>query len=129
MQHHESQHTTFLKEVLVRAKVGVADFERHSGHFQRLLVSAELFRTCGKLEAETLDQCMDYNRLYEHIMTWETRPHTDLLETLAEDLIDFCFRDPKVDACRVTIVKPDIYHNASGAGICFSRRRSDHPQS
>jgi hypothetical protein len=51
---------------LIRAKVGVADFERHPGHYQRLLVSAELFRHGGPNPAPGLEQCMDYD-LHEDV--------------------------------------------------------------
>jgi dihydroneopterin aldolase len=42
---------------------------------------------------EHLDQCMDYSHLYRFIMGREQRPHTNLLEPLAEELIEACFRD------------------------------------
>jgi len=42
-----SYHVTELRDVLIRAKVGAADFEKHPDHYQRLLVSAELFRHGG----------------------------------------------------------------------------------
>ena len=120
-----SYHVTELRDVLIRAKVGAADFEKHPDHYQRLLVSAELFRHGGPNPAQRLDQCIDYSPIYRFILGWEKRPHTDLLETLAEELIDVCFRDETVEACRVSLKKPDIYHNACSAGISLYRRRLD----
>ena len=120
-----SYHVTELRDVLVRAKVGAADFEQHPGHYQRLLVSAELFRPGGPNPAKRLDQCMDYDHVYQFILQWEQRAHTDLLEPLAEELIDVCFRDETVEACRVLLRKPDIFHNARSAGISMYRRRAD----
>jgi dihydroneopterin aldolase len=120
-----SYHVTELRDVLIRAKVGLADFEQHPGHYQRLLVSALLFRHGGPNPAERLDQCMDYNQIYQYILEWEQRPHTDLLEPLAEELIEVCFRDDSVEACRVSLKKPDIFYNAGSAGITLYRRRSE----
>lgn len=122
-----SYHVTELRDVLIRAKVGAADFEKHPDHYQRLLVSAELFRHGGPSRAKTLDQCMNYSPIYRFILSWEQRPHTDLLESLAEELIDVCFQDETVEACRVTLKKPDIYYNAGSAGISLYRRRVDQP--
>ena len=120
-----SYHVTELRDILIRAKVGVADFERHPGHYQRLLVSAELFRHGGPNPAPGLEQCMDYDPIYQFVLSWEQRPHTDLLEHLAEELIDVCFRDASVEACRVSLKKPDIYHNTGSAGITLYRLRAD----
>ncbi len=120
-----SYHVTELRDLLIRAKVGLADFEQHPGHYQRLLVSAELFRHGGPNPADRLDQCMDYDHIYQYILGWEQRPHTDLLEPLAEELIEVCFRDQSVEACRVSLKKPDIFHNVRSAGITLYRRRAD----
>ena len=121
-----SYHVTELRDVLIRAKIGMAEFEQHPGHYQRLLVSAELFRHGGPNPAERLDECMDYSPIYRFILGWVQRPHTNLLEPLAEELIEVCFRDESVEACRVSLRKPDIYHNARSAGISIYRRRLDH---
>lgn len=123
-----SYHVTELRDMMIRAKVGLADFEQHPGHYQRLLVSIELFRHGGRIAADSLDQCMDYDRIYRYLLSWENRPHTDLLETLAEDSIEVCFADQSVEACRVSLKKPDIFHNVRLAGITLYRRRDDQSQ-
>jgi len=120
-----SYHVTELRDVLIRAKVGMADFEQHPGYYQRLLVSAELFRHGGPIRGQRLEDCIDYERIYQFVLSWEQRPHTNLLETLAEELIEACFRDESVEACRVSLRKPDIFHNARSAGIALYRRRTD----
>ena len=120
-----SFHVTKLEDVLVRAKIGIADFERHPGHFQRLSVSVYLYRHGGRVHMPSLDQCMNYSPIYHYIQSWQERPHTDLLETLAEDLIEHCFEDESVEACQVELRKLDIYHNAASAGITFYRCRVD----
>jgi dihydroneopterin aldolase len=120
-----SYQVTELNDVMIRAKVGAAAFEQHPGHFQRLLVSASLFRHGGPNPAQRLEQCMDYDHIYQFILSWEQRPHSDLLEPLAEDLVAVCFRDPSVEACRVSLKKPDIFHNAASAGITLYRRRAE----
>lgn len=121
----DSFHVTALEDVLVRAKIGIAEFERHPGHYQRLSVSVRLYRHGAKMHNQTLDQCMNYSPIYRYIQSWQDRAHTDLLETLAEDLIERCFEDTSVEACQVELRKLDIYYNASSAGITFYRRRAD----
>jgi dihydroneopterin aldolase len=38
-------------------------------------------------------------------------------------LVALCFKDPRVCACRVSIVKPDIYDAAAAAGVEIYRVR------
>ena len=73
-----------------------------------------------------IETCLDYSRVHDYIAGWANRPHTDLVETLAEDLFSFVFQDPRVDGCRVTIRKPDIYNDARSVGVRAFRRRGDH---
>jgi dihydroneopterin aldolase len=52
------------------------------------------------------------------------RPHTLLLETLLEELVSICLIDAKVEACRVSIVQPDIFNAAAAAGVEVYRVRA-----
>lgn len=113
----------FLQDVLLNLKVGIEEWERHPDKRQRVLVDVDCFMRQDRHEGTSINDVLDYNRLYEHLMTWQDRPHTDLLETLAEELADVCFRDPRVEACRVRLRKPDIYWNVAAAGVEFYRNR------
>jgi dihydroneopterin aldolase len=46
-----------------------------------------------------------------------------LLEPLAEELIQLCFKHPAVEAARVRLEKPDIFSEAQGVGIELYRRK------
>lgn len=113
-----------LKDVEVDAHVGLHPWEQHRERPTRLLVTVELF---AHLAAPSVkhDQAniMDYDRLRDHLKTWPSRAHTPLLETLAEELIEVAFANPQVEACRVSLVKPDIFSEAAGAGVEIYRVR------
>jgi 7,8-dihydroneopterin aldolase/epimerase/oxygenase len=101
-----------LEDVVVEVPVGLKDWEKVPGKAQRLLVTVELFRHRGALGAPTLAECLDYGRVARHLLgTWTPdRPHTELLETLIEELVSLCLADPRVEACRVAIRKPHVYN-------------------
>ena len=50
-------------------------------------------------------------------------PHTDLLETIAEEIVANCLADERVAACRVSVMKLDIFNEAESAGIEVFRTR------
>jgi len=72
------------------------------------------------------DTCpyIDYDPIRSAIRAWPSRPHTDLLETLAEELVALCFALEAVQACRVSVEKPDIFNEADAAGVEIFRVRA-----
>jgi dihydroneopterin aldolase len=111
-----------LRNVQTEARVGLHPWERHTERPSRLLVNVEMFAPTGG--AAGAGAFIDYDRIRDALRTWPGRPHTDLLETLAEELVALCFAAPAVTACRVSVVKPDIFNEAEAAGVEFFRVRA-----
>jgi len=113
-----------VHDVEVEAHVGLHPWERHPERPSRLLVTVEMFAHLARdhVGAHT-KPFIDYDRVRNGLKGWSARPHTPLLETLAEDAVALCFADPAVEACRVSVVKPDIFNDAAGAGVEIYRVR------
>lgn len=108
-----------LTGVQTEAHIGLHAWERHPERPTRLLVDVEMLApTPGTAPM------IDYDPIREALRAWPQRAHTDLLETLAEELVTLCFQHPNVAACRVRITKPDIFNEMDGAGIELFRVRA-----
>jgi len=115
---------TSLHDLVVEVKVGIRDWERTGGKTQKLLVDIDLYRFDRHFKGKRIEDCMDYSVPYEFIMReWPKRKHTELIETLAEELVEVCFRDKKADAVRVAIRKPHVFNGNAVPGIEFFRHR------
>ena len=113
-----------LRDVEVEAHVGLHPWERHPERPSRLLVTVEMFAHLpGHAAADKEQPFIDYDRVRSGLKGLSARPHTPLLETLAEEVVTLCFADAAVEACRVSVVKPDIFNNAAGAGVEIYRVR------
>ena len=111
-----------LHDLTVEMAVGVADWERHPDKTQRVIVDIDLYAPLSGFTGTQLADCLDYDRLYRHVTThWPGRPHTDLLETLAEELVGVCLEDRRVTACRVRLRKPDVYNGRAVPAVTFVR--------
>ncbi|MBX6420266.1 MAG: dihydroneopterin aldolase [Nevskia sp.] len=110
-----------LERLEVEVAVGLHPWERHPERPTRLWVDVALYADDPSPAQER--EIIDYDRVRDYVRRWENRPHTPLLETLAEALVAFCFEDARVDAVRVRLTKPDIFNEAEGAGIELFRRR------
>lgn len=115
-----------LRDVAVEVRLGLHPWERHPERPQRILVNVELFaHLAAPFSGSGVEAVLNYDTIRDELRRWPQREHTELLETLVEELIALCFRDARVEACRVSIVKPDIFNEAGGAGIEVYRLRSE----
>ena len=113
-----------LREVVVEMHIGIADWERRPECKQRVVVNVDMYRVLPETPARSIDDCINYDPIHEHIVReWPNRPHTDLLETLADELLALCLADPKVAAVRVELEKPDVYKDTAAARVEVFKRR------
>ncbi len=101
------------------AHVGLHPWERHPERPTRLIVNVDMFAPTDGAGPPFID----YDSVRDAIRAWPARPHTDLLETLAEELVGLCFAFAAVRACRVSVEKPDIFNEADAAGVEIFRVR------
>jgi dihydroneopterin aldolase len=113
-----------IEEIEVAVRVGLHPWEQHAERPNRLLVSVDLYAHLPPLSVRpSSDVFVDYDPVRHFIRAWSTREQTGYLETLADELTAFCFSLPFVEACRITILKPDIFADAKAVGIELYRRR------
>lgn len=112
-----------LKNVRVDLRIGAFFNERDAA--QPVEVDVTLYRQNSGYRGEGLDGCLDYSRIYDYLTeAWPKRNHQDLLEQWAEDLVQFCLADSKVEACMIRLRKPEIYSGSAFPEIEVFRSRN-----
>lgn len=114
-----------VRDICVEMSIGLHPWERHPERKQRVLVSVAMYAKRDKFEGGDIADCVDYDPVRETVRAWRDRPHTDLIEPLIEELLEVCFSDERVDACWISIRKPDIFSDAADAGVEVYRLRKD----
>jgi dihydroneopterin aldolase len=121
---HFSSDSYTVVEVLgliTERRVGIHPWEMHPEKPNRLIIDIELYSNrYGGVDSGPI---LDYDHVRDELKTWPSKPHTRFLETLFEELFPICFQDPRVEASRIRIHKPDIFNEADGAGLTMFRRR------
>ena len=110
----------FLKDVVVDLSVGLHPWERHPERPTRLVINVEMFADWPLADGTFIN----YDHVRQRILSWAGRPHVELLETLAEEVVSACFELPLVQACKVQVTKPQVFNEAAGAGVEIFRKRS-----
>lgn len=118
-----SYQRVILRDLVTEVPLGLHPWERHRERPQRIVVNVELFaHTDGAFGSR--ETIVDYDEIRNELKGWRNREHVELIETLLEELVALCFRNAQVEACRVSIVKPDIFNEAGGAGVEVYRVRT-----
>jgi dihydroneopterin aldolase len=112
-----------LDEVSVNISCGLHPWERHPERPTRLVITARLYAPLTAPRAADAP-IVDYDLVRNRILALEGEGHIDLLETIADRIADTCFADSRVEACALSIRKPDIYNESRGAGIDLFRTRA-----
>ena len=113
-----------IRDLVIEVRLGLHPWERHPEKPQRIVINVEMYAVPRTRRIESVSSVVDYDYVREAIRRWPRRKHTVFIETLLEELVKLCFRDKRIEACRVSIFKPDIYNEAAGAGVEIYRVRS-----
>lgn len=111
----------FIKGLELNALIGVYDFERTTK--QRVVVDLEL-HTCllKAAQSDDVNDTLDYGKVAERLADIAGSTNFQLLESLANEMIEMIAEEFLPKALKITIHKPDILDNAASVGICLSRQ-------
>jgi len=115
---------TSLHGLETEVRIGIDAWERAGGKKQKIIIDIDLYRFQGAFKGKSIKDCLNYHLPFERVTKgWANRPHTDLIETLAEELVTFCLKDKRVDAAKVSIRKPHVYNGRATPSVEFFRLR------
>lgn len=107
--------TVRIERMPLTLAVGVHHQERPPQPVQASLV----IRGRAAAVPDGLADCLDYDPLLDWMRgEWAASPHTPLLETRINELLDFCFAlDPRIDSVWVGLYKTALACGATAVGI------------
>ena len=115
--------TIFLNQLEFQALIGVYDFEKTAP--SRLRLTLELTVDFIKVVmAMRLIRLFPSEDVLKGVETLAMDHHRELLETLAEDIADFCFADPRVGRVDMKLEKPDMFTQTESVGVRLNKARN-----
>jgi dihydroneopterin aldolase len=113
----------FLHKLEVMARIGVLDHEKQAP--QPILLDIDLgIDLRPSVASGLLADTLDYAELVRALSVLCMKEHTELVETLAEKLAQFCLQDQRVQWVRVTLGKPKALTNCINVGVSMLRYQS-----
>lgn len=120
--------TLFVRDMNILARVGIFDPERKRKTRLRINLEIDIKRKGGK--RETIDDLISYGDMAAVIRRTVDAKHYDLIETLADTILDEMGKDKRARTMRLTINKIDAYTPEKGVldgvasvGVTMTRKR------
>lgn len=111
--------------IAVEMYVGICDFEYRAPQTVIVHVEAE---AALPYRPSDIGECLDYTRVCAYVHAWKNRPHTELVETLLFDVVEFCFADVRVNRVDVEILKPTVIAQTDAVGVGMRVTRTEYQQ-
>ncbi len=107
---------TFVEGLVAEVKIGIYPHEHLAA--QKIGAAAELWSRNDVVAAPSQDlSYIDYDLVRNLVIKeWPMRPHVDLLESLADELLCTCLSHPDVMAARIKVYKLEL-DNTARAGV------------
>jgi 7,8-dihydroneopterin aldolase/epimerase/oxygenase len=107
---------------IIQAKVGVYEYEKLNAQKIQfdLEISADL-KKAGK--SDDIKDTIDYGQITKVIREIVSNTSYNLLEALAEDIIETLFVNTGISSIKITILKLDAISDLESIGISLFRKR------
>jgi dihydroneopterin aldolase len=115
-------HTIVFENIEMPMSIGIFDQEKRKR--QTVSISAEvLVARRTPVTDDTIENALDYNKIYSGIAALAGGPHIHLQESLAEAVAHLCLQFDEVVAAAVHVRKPEAYEDCDSVGVRIVRTR------
>jgi dihydroneopterin aldolase len=115
----------FIRDLIGSCALGIHNHEK--GTRQRVRINLELaVADDGRPSDDHIRDVVCYEQVTDDLRRLLAGPHIHLVETLAEDIAELCFKDSRVTSARIRVDKLDVFADAESVGIEITRVRSSH---
>lgn len=106
----------------INARIGVYQHEHAAPQAIEVDVEASLTASQGP-QNDALSETVDYAGIAAAVTQMATREHTQLVETLAKNIADWCLEKDQITHVLVRVRKPHALTDAAWAGCTLTRSR------
>ena len=111
-----------IRDLVVPCAIGVHEHERHGTQRVRINVRVQVMEDERPLE-DRIANVVSYETIVEGIRAIIAGGHINLVETLADRIVELCLANRRASGVWVRVEKLDLYPDAGGVGVEVERSR------
>ena len=111
-----------IHDLVMPCRIGVHEHERHGTQRVRINVRAQVADDEGPIE-DSIANVVSYETIVDGIRAIVAGGHINLVETLADRIVELCLANRRVLGVWVRVEKLDLYPDADGVGVEVERNR------
>lgn len=113
-----------IEDLTLNALIGIHDYEQKKK--QKISISIEIQAKEKFVESEdNIENVVSYEHIVNNIKLLVNSGHTGLLETLAEEIFQICFKDMRVLNAKVNIKKLQVFKETKSVGVEIFRKNKN----
>ena len=111
-----------IRDLVVPCAIGVHEHERHGT--QRVRINVRVYVADDERPIEdSIANVVSYETIVDGIRAIIAGGHINLVETLADRIVELCLANRRVHSVWVRVEKLDLYPDAGGVGVEVERSR------
>ena len=111
-----------IRDLVVPCAIGVHEHERHGTQRVRINVRIQVTDDERPID-DSIANVVSYETIVDGIRAIIGGGHINLVETLADRIVELCLANRRVSGVRVRVEKLDLYPDADGVGVEVERSR------
>ncbi|MBF0248938.1 MAG: dihydroneopterin aldolase [Alphaproteobacteria bacterium] len=111
----------FVRDLVLNTFIGVHDHEKHEPQRVRINLDLAVFEGDASSLKDDIQNVVCYEEVSNAVRALLGRGHTNLVETMAEDIAAECLVHARVRSVRVRVEKLDVFEDAASVGVEIER--------
>jgi len=111
----------FVRDLELDCFIGIYDHEKAAPQRVRLNLDLAVFEGDVSTVADDIENVVCYEEITKAVRKVCTQGHTNLVETLAEEIASVCLLHTQVRSARVRVEKLEVFEDAFSVGVEIER--------
>ena len=112
-----------IKDFKLKTNLGIYDWEKN---FEReIIINLELeIKNSIALKSDKIEDTVDYELIYNQIKQLIFSKKFNLIERMAQEIVDLIMLDSRINKCKIEIDKMNIFEEVRSCAVSLESKRN-----
>ena len=112
-----------IKDFKLKTNLGIYDWEKN---FEReIIINLEIeIKDSQALQSDKIEDTVDYELIYNQIKQLIYSKKFNLIEKMAQEIVDLIMLDSRINKCKIEIDKMNIFEEVRSCAVSLESKRN-----